>query len=243
MQTAGRFSQDTPNPDLEIFIGAQDFITNLGTTAAAAFVAIAGTGGTANILGVASSSTGASTRELNITRLFIRTGIFAPSTPQTLSEQAFGTAAALPGPSAVPGTSGPSGFGVNQIIPPVLKANLPTLIGSVAGAKAKGIQINWIDHLFTATGVITALATTLRRFIIPPGVAVIPTVVIDMNAVAAVGPLAATTANQIARVRCTNPNPVMMTGDATVTDLVFSYTTAAIITHLGSVLGCSYNFN
>jgi hypothetical protein len=244
MQTAGTFSQDTPNADAEIFIGPQEFIQGAGTAAAAALTGITGTGGTANIISVASTSTGLSSRAITISRLVLRTGVFAPSTPQTLSGQAFGTAAAVPGPSAVAGTSGPSGFGVNQVIPPVLKANLPTLIGSVAGAKAKGIQINWVDVFFAATGVVTSVSVVLRRLIAAPGVAAIPIVIVDMNLVVAVGPLTATTANQVARVRSVNPSPLMITGDATLIDLEYNYTIAAgVFTSYGVVLGCSYNFN
>jgi len=246
MQTAGVYSQDSPFTDGQFYLGATYFTTTVGTTAAAAFVSITGTGGTASILGVASSSTGASTRESTLTDgIILRTGMYAPSTPQTLSSQAFGTAALLPGPqAAVPGTSGPSGFGVNAQIPPVLKANLPTLTGSVSGARPKGVQINWVDILFTATGTVASASVTLKRLVAAPGVAAIPTVIVDMNAVASVGSLATTTANQISRVRSTNPAPVMMTGDTTLIDLAYSYNIAAgVVTSLGLVLGCSYNYN
>ncbi len=246
MQTAGTFSQDTPFSDGQFYLGATYFTTTVGTTAAAAFVSITGTGGTASILGVASSSTGASTRESTLTDgVMLRTGIYAPSTAQTLSGQAFGTAALLPGPqAAVAGTSSPSGFGSNQVIPPVLKANLPTLKGSTAGARPKGVQINWVDILFTTTGTVASMSVTLKRLVAAPGVAAIPTVAVDMNAVAVVGSLATTTANQISRVRATNANAAMMTGDTTVIDLAYNYNIAAgVVTSLGVVLGCSYNYN
>ena len=245
MNTAGVYSQDTAFTDAQFFIAPGGFSSSAGTVGAQAFVAITGTGGTINLVSLPSSSTGVSTREINISNRLLRTGQYAPSTAQTLSGQAFGTAALLPGPQlAVPGTSGPGGFGSNQVIPPVLKANLPTLKGSTPGARPKGLQINWVDVLYTTAGSVTSITTTLKHCTCPLGSS-IPVVVVDMNAVAAPGaPFAVTTANQVGRVRCTNLAPVMLTGDATLIDLAYSYNIAAgVFTNLGVVLGCSYNYN
>lgn len=247
MQTAGQFTQDTPFADAQVLIAGSAFTSTAGTVGAAAFTAITGTGGTINLFGVPSSSTGVSTREVNVTNRLLRTGNFAPSTPTTLNNQAFGTAALLPGPqAAVPATSSPLGIGVSSSYPPVTKANLPTLIGSVAGAKPKGLQINWVDILYITTASVVSITVTLKHCAIPLGAGtVVPVVITDMNAVAAPNPpFAITSANALGRVRCVNPAPVMLVGDTTLIDLAYSYNIASgVFTNMGVVLGCSYNYN
>lgn len=82
-----------------------------------------------------------------------RTGVYA--TPSLTQEQ-FGTAASLPGPTTVANTSGP----LAQVgFPPTLAAQLSTLAGPVVGPTPKGIQINSMDIIYSVLTANASLAT------------------------------------------------------------------------------------
>lgn len=240
MQTAGQYTQDTPFPDAQIFMSATDFIGS-GGTPAFSLATISG----ASMPVLAATAAGAFSAVSQISGQTLRTGLFAPSTLQTMSGQAFGTAAALPGPQAsVPATSSPSGFSTTNVIPPVLKANLPTIIGSTPGAKPKGIQINWIDWLYQVTGTASAgINVAANLFVCPSGLNAVPVVTTLLGATA-ISP-ASQTAGHLNRVRVTPTVIQMFTADGSVITISFGYTWAAGVSTLlvGAILGCSYNYN
>lgn len=242
MQTAGTFTQDTPNTDMQVMFDALEFAMS-GATPQSGLTTIAGV----NVPFISGTVSGTFTAGCNLSNLLLRTGIFAPSTAQTLSSQAFGTAAALPGPQAgVPATSSPSGFGSSAVVPPVLKANLPTIVGSVPGAKAKGMQINWVDLLYYpgATTPVTSITATLAVIQIPQGLGATPVLLsTPINAVTV--STAVQTAGKINRVRLTPTSTTMYTADGTLLELnvVIVYPAGGAAVLFGAILGCSYNFN
>jgi hypothetical protein len=242
MQTSGTFSQDKAFPDAQIMFDALEFV-GTGATPVSSVVTIAGI----NTPYISGTVAGTFTATANLSNLLLRTGVFAPSTAQTLSGQAFGTAAGLPGPqAAVAGTSSPSGFGINQVTPPVTKANLPTLVGSVAGAKPKGTQINWIDLLYVpgATTPVTSITTTVSQIQLPSGVGATPALISTIIP-ATTSPTTVAVAGKVTRTRLTPANPVMYTLDGTmiVMNTVVVYAAGSGLLFLGCILGCSFNFN
>jgi hypothetical protein len=240
MQTSGTFTQDQAFPDAQIMVSATDFMAT-GATPGTGLTAFAGV----NMPTIFGTVAGTFVATANLNGLVLRTGVLAPSTPQTLSGQAFGTAAGLPGPSAVAGTSGPDGFGTSSIKPPVLKANLPTLIGSVAGAKKKGIQINWVDFLYVSTGVASSsILGALSQVQFPSGTNATPVLIANLIPSTAL-PTTSGTAGKITRARLTPATPAMITTDGSVLTLSWSVVIAASVSvfFAGAILGCSYNFN
>jgi len=244
MHTAGWLTQGKPNTDLEIFIPAVQGITSTGPgvvpSPAASIVSIGG--GPAGVLFSGASITGVLYYPLN---LLLRTGILQSANFATnTSQEAFGTKASTPGPSAVSGTSGPSGFSPDGVIPPILAVNLPTLKGSTSGSSKKGIQINWIDYVFQVlTAIPTAITGTFSILAFPVGADAAP-VVVKAPTSQALGK-AINTASHYHRERQTLANPFMMTNDGSypaiqVTNVL---NTTGTVGHLGIVVGCSYNFN
>lgn len=237
MHTAGVLTQGKPNTDAQLFFSADDIAVPNATHVAA---------GTSGLIGwlVAASST--SVWQKQISGLLLRTGILQSTNYATnLGQQAFGTANG-PGPSAVAGTSGPSGFGPNAVMAPVTKANMPTLVGSVAGAPKKGVQINTIDVLYQIQG---GAATTVSVGLVTanpaaPGndVAIATAVLIAAtNLSVAVN----STNAKIHRQRLTNANPQMLVTDGTIVAIDGQIINPAGVTTniLGFILGCSYNYN
>jgi hypothetical protein len=161
------------------------------------------------------------------------------------SQEAFGTAAATPGPSSVSGTSGPSAFGPNSVVPPVTAANLPTLIGSVAGATPKGIQINWVDFIYqVGTLAATSINALVAKIVTAVGADVTP-VTTNLISSSALSAVVNSTTAKVHRQRLTVSTPAFLTDDADVLSIQVTAVTpgTSTVTLAGVVLGCSYNFN
>lgn len=82
-----------------------------------------------------------------------RTGMYATA---AFNQQQFGTAASVPGPSSVAGTSGP--LALRPGFPPIPAASLATLGAFQSGPIPKGIQINSVDVIYTVAGAALTLA-------------------------------------------------------------------------------------
>lgn len=238
MHTAGLITQNKPNTDAELFFSAAGCV-----------------GGTKTAIGtlgfVGSQAPASSTNlplSLNLSGLLLRTGMLqSQALGAAASQEAFGTAAATPGPSPISGTSGPSGYGPNSVVAPVLAANLPTLKGSVPGTIPKGIQINWIDFLYQVqVGAATSIGGAAAILNSPaPGldVTTTQTQLIASTALSAVVNSNATT--KIHRQRVNTLAPAFLITDATIIAIIMSITTPASNTvgWIGVILGCNYNFN
>lgn len=240
MRTAGWLEQDSPNSDAQIFLTPTDF--QLQTNASLINAAL----GANNLPAISNTAAGAFAYNATIAGLLLRTGILNTGNFATnRSQNAFGTAAATPGPSAVAGTSGPSGFGAGQTIAPMIGANLPTLKGSIPGSIPKGVQINSVDLLYSINTTNSVSFTgALSRISFGLGVNLVPSVAALMAA-QAVGSLVITTAGQITRSRLTPTTAVMITNDGSAILLNIAGNNATIAGHLflGAILNCSYNYN
>ncbi len=147
-RTNGRWVQDTPNPDGAIFVGATEF-KDLDATAT-----LSNTG--AGLLAYALGAGAAGAFYANITAMLKRTGVFA--TPNLMQEQ-FGTAASVPGPTTVAGTTDADAI---QGYPPFTAAQMPTLAGAAAEPFPKGFEITSIDVIYSiGTANIAALGLVL----------------------------------------------------------------------------------
>jgi hypothetical protein len=154
-QTQGRWTAKTPFPDLQLFIGADQF-TALGSAATVALPA-------PGVLG-ATVAAGATTNFVtSLAQLMLRSGVYA--SPQYDQEE-YGTAASVPGPSMVVNTSDPLAepnptSPYYQGFPPILGANMTTLAGATNGPQPKGIQIDSIDVIYQVLTDATAVAATI----------------------------------------------------------------------------------
>jgi hypothetical protein len=224
--TVNRFTMDTPNPDGQLFIGSTKF-ADIGTHTAIAYPS-------AGLLERTIAASNAAVLVADLMQM-IRTGVLA--TPNSTQRQ-FGTAASQPGPSSVAGTSGPfniSGF------PPFTSAQLPTL-GGKGNVIGKGIQVNWVDLIYSVAAVNLSAATVgLTSTVFQNGVAPAVTNIIALGANGL--PVAITT--QPGRTRVTVVSPVMTTADGTELILNVNLTTPAGGTAIfyGAIVGLSFNFN
>jgi hypothetical protein len=239
MHTAGTFTQGKPNTDAEIFISALS-----GFIAAGAGLAQAALG-TSGLAGVAIPASVSGQLQLYPSGLLCRTGVLQTQNfALNSSQNAFGTAEG-PGPNSTSGTSGPSGFGPNSIVAPVTAANLPTLVGSVAGAQPKGVQVNWVDFIYQVqTLAATSVHGALSKIVTPVGADVTPV----STVLAASTALSAVVNSSTAKVHRTRVTPTVisfLTDDADTLEVTFSAVTPAtsIVVLAGVVLGCSFNFN
>ena len=126
----GRFEGNTSYPDLQFFLGFDDFID----TSAHAVNATQGAGLASQTLAASLAATLFSNVEP-----WLRTGVYASSYDQ----EQLGTAAGVAGPSLVANTSGP--LALPPGIPPILAAGLATLGNLQRGPVPKGMQIDSID--------------------------------------------------------------------------------------------------
>ena len=229
--TDGVWSQDTPVNDMEIFVGATEFKDSSANA----------TGPNSGGLGLLSLNLAASkagTFFVDITAMLKRTGVYA--TP-ALAGQQFGTAASMPGPSLVAGTSDPEGI---RGFPPFTTAQLPTLRGSTPGPPAKGVYVTSVDLIYTVTGLALTLATiglTDTTFVNNTAPAVVSRIVSGANGMP--------TAIQAQPYKFNIPVPLLSqsfaTASGTETILNVNLTTGVGGTAVfyGAVLHCTYNFN
>lgn len=230
MRTAGTFNQDTPQSDGQIFFGASEF-----TPLVAATGVLASSAAGLYSLNVPASSTANLFANLNE---LLRTGVLG-----VFGQEAFGTAASVPGPSTVANTSGPSAL---QGRPPILAANEPTIIGPVRGALPKGLQINSVDVIYTVGTLAVTSATlglTQTKFGAAGAGATAP-VVANIIALAANGLPVAVAANPVT-TRIAVPTPAMIILPETEIILNVNFVTPATstVTFYGVNMNVSYNYN
>jgi len=228
MPTDGWLTQDMPFPDQEVFIGASEFkdLAALGTFASAG----------AGLLTLNLSAAQAGNFFVNVAPLLKRTGVLA--TPSTFQQQ-YGTAASQPGPSSVANTSdaeGMTGF------PPYTTAQLPTLVGPLTGAKAKGIQINSVDLIYAIAAVNASLAQVgLTRTVFVDNVAPAVTNIIALGANGM--PVAFRANPYVFNVPVAAPAMITAKETSVILNVKLTAGAAATAQFYGAVLKCSFNFN
>jgi hypothetical protein len=245
--TDGRWEQGTPSTDLTLFLGADQFTDFAGL---ATLPAAPAAGLLFKVVPAADAAKFFVTPEALLLRsgqlavpLFSGfTGTLGTGTANPGADQnAFGTAAALPGPSSVSGTSGPLGLPTG--VPPQPASTLATLKGGVAGPQGKGIQINSVDVIYQVLTVAASAATiglTTTKF--AAGVA---PVVANLIALGANGLTTAINA-QPAVINVPLVAPVMITSlvdTQVVLNINLTSGAGGTIEFFGAVLKCSFNLN
>lgn len=228
MRTAGQFLQDSPFTDGQIFIGPGQFglavgnpaiaLGNSGANYAPAYYNLNGAGTTYNLVATLSH--------------LLRTG-----TAPNYQEQ-FGTAALVSGPSSVSNTSDP----LNIVgMPPTKKANLATLTGGPNGYISKGIQVNWIDVIYSpGANNLTSASLGITAISFANNVAFANTVLANYSAGL---PITAQTNPYVTRVTPTTIK-FIVSNDSEIQILVGLQTGAtATCAFYGIVVGVSFNFN
>lgn len=234
MRTAGTFSQDSPQTDGVIFIGASEFMSPTLSNTGLTKVAVG------KVPYVAPVST--TTEFFKALDQILRTGVL---NSQAYGYTAFGTTGPppVPGPSSVANTSDASGVSGH---PPLTIANLPTIKGPVVGAIPKGIQINYIDVIYQVLGAAsTAILFGLTKTVFgAAGAGATAPVVTNLIALAANGLPTAVAANPVT-TRINIANPSMLATDETeiLAELSFQNPAGCTVNFYGLKLGVSFNYN
>ncbi len=225
------WEQGTPQNDLTLFLGADQWtdFTGLATNPAAP---------AAGLLYKVVPATVASKFFITAEGLLQRAGVYASA---ALSQQQYGTAASVPGPSQIAGTSGPLGLGAG--FPPIVGAKLATLTGGVSGPIPKGVQINSVDVIYqvltlAASAATLGLTTTKFANLTAPVVANI--IALGTNGL----PTAIGAQPQVTNVPVVAPAMITSLTDTQVL-LNVNLTAGATgtVNFYGAVLKCSFNFN
>ena len=228
--TEGRWEGNTPFPDMHLFFGADQF-TDFAAVSTLPAAPAAG-------LLFKTVPASAASKFFITPEIMLRSGIFALS---SYAQEQFGTAASVPGPSAVPNTSDP--LALPPGFPPMVAANMPTLGAIQRGPIPKGIQINSIDVIYQVLTVNATAATVgLTRTLIPGGAA--PTVT-NIIALGANGLPTAIQANVTpTNVPVVNPGMIIFTNDTQpIVNVNLTAAAGGTINFYGVVLHCSFNLN
>lgn len=231
--TRNRWTQDTPNTDGIISLGAPNFVITVGGINSV----ILSTDGS-GIISFSNTTGGNTTNYVSNLTSILRTGMYA--TPN-LNQQQFGTAALQPGPSSVANTSDPSGI---RNFPPYANSKNPIYGGitNISGVTPKGIQINWADVIYSpGANAISSLKLGIAATQYVNNVAPSVTSIIAYGTNGL--PVAAQTNPYVSRVNVTTPN-FTITNDTMVNIQVQVITGAtATFNFYGVVLGVSFNYN
>ena len=230
--TDGAFTMDNPNTDGQLFIGASEFID----TAGVATTASAGAG----LFSKNIPATDAATFFANVASILRRTGMYA--SPSVDQEQ-YGTAASVPGPSTVPNTNSPLG---TQGFPPWTQAQLPTLIGPIAGPIPKGFRVKAIDVIYEVNTVDATLATvglTVTQFVNAVAPTVTNRITLGANGLPVAHNAAGTGKPYVTNVAVPSPVFSTATDGETVLNVNLTAGTGGTIKFYGVVLYVDFNLN
>jgi hypothetical protein len=228
-QTDGRWTQDVSVPDGQFFIGASEFFDT-------ASLAARGSAG-AGLFSLNLAATQAGTFFANL-EAFIRTGVYATT---AYDQEQYGTAASVPGPSTVAGTSGPEGI---TGFPPTLASAMATLIGPQSGPVPKGTQIDSIDVIYGVYAAAATVATIgLTKTVFSNAAA---PVVSNLIALGANGLTTTTnTAGQVKVINVPIASPAMIISADSELVLNVNLTAGAggTVSFYGVVIKCHFNWN
>lgn len=231
--TDGRWTQGTSVPDLQQFIGADEFALLGGTAPLPSTIATPG------LLFRTVAAGSAAIFAKSLSELLLRSGVYA--TPAYDQEQ-FGTAAAQPGPSSVSGTSGP--LALQQGQPPVLASQMGTVIGGVqTGPIPKGIQIDSVDVIYQVLADATAVAATmgLTKTVFKNLTAPVVTNLIALGANGL--PVVIGAQPQVTNVAVASPAMIVASDTEVLLNINLTGGTAGTIKFFGAVVKAHYNLN
>jgi hypothetical protein len=223
----GRFEGNTSYPDLQFFLGFDDFID----TSAHVVNATQGAGLASQTLAASLAATLFSNVEP-----WLRTGVYASSYDQ----EQFGTAAGVAGPTTVANTSGP--LALLPGIPPILAANLATLGNMQRGPVPKGMQIDSMDVIYTVTGAPLTTATvglTKTVFVNNTAPAVTNLIALGANGL----PTAVQAQPYVTNVPVTTPAMITSADAEILLNLNLTTPAGGSAIFYGVVFHCHYNFN
>jgi len=225
--TEGRFEGNTSFPDLQFFLGFDDFIDTSGN----AVNATQGAGLVSQTLAASLAATLFSNVEP-----WLRTGVYASSYDQ----EQFGTAAGVAGPTTVANTSGP--LALPPGIPPILAANLPTLGNAQRGPIPKGMQIDSVDVIYTVTGAaLTGATIGLTKTVFANNTAPVVTNLIALGANGL--PTAVQAQPYVTNVAVGTPAMITSADAEVVLNVNLTTQAAGSAVFYGVVFHCHYNFN
>ena len=231
----GRFEGNTSFPDMQFFIGFDDF----QDTSAHAVFATQGAGLVSQTL----AASLAATLFANVGPL-LRTGVYASSYDQ----EQFGTAAGVAGPTTVANTSGP--LALPPGIPPITAANMTTIAGSLSGTGTgiqrgpvpKGMQIDSVDVIYSvATNALSTATIGLTKTVFVGGVAPAVTNLIALGANGL--PTAAAAQPYVTNVAVTSPAMITSADAEIVLNINLTTPAGGTAVFYGCVFHCHYNFN
>lgn len=229
--TDSKWSQGTPSNDLRIFLGSNSFID----VAAVATDASSAAGYlTKNI-----ASAGAATLFAAISQILRRTGEYASAGP---SQQQFGTAASVPGPSAVSGTSGP--LNLLPGYPPIPSNQMATLGNMQNGPIPKGMYITAID-IITEIDTVDLSAYTVGLTATAFTNAAVPTVtnILALGTNGLVKTHGTTGQQSVQTVTLTSPVFITAADVEYILNINITAGTGGTAKFFGAELHCTYNLN
>ena len=221
------WAQDSPNTDLELFLGiseVKDFNGKLTYTL------------DGNNIPVMNCAVSLSTIPIaNIGNMLKRTGVYA--TPASAQEQ-FGTGASMPGPTAVANTSDPEGM---RGYPPFTASKLATLVGPQAGPVLKGVLIKSVDVIYSVpgSGSLTSFTAALYTLNFANGTPIAKTQILGTPTF----PLAAQANPYVVNVPVTNPAFLTVLDTQAYVQINVSTSATAQLNLYGFVVKCNFNFN
>jgi len=225
--TEGRFEGNISFPDLQFFLGFDDFID----TSSHAVNATQGAGLVSQTLAASLAATLFSNVEP-----WLRTGVYASSYDQ----EQFGTAAGVAGPTTVANTSGP--LALPPGIPPILAANLPTLGNAQRGPIPKGMQIDSVDVIYTVTGAaLTGATIGLTKTVFANNTAPVVTNLIALGANGL--PTAVQAQPYVTNVAVGTPAMITSADAEVVLNVNLTTQAGGSAVFYGVVFHCHYNFN
>jgi len=237
--TAGRWTSSTSYPDLQIFVGALKFKDLAGLATTPATIATPG------LLWQLVPAGDTCIFAAQLDELLLRSGVYATA---AYTQRQFGTAASVPGPSSVSGTSGPlslpgSGSPNYQGFPPIPGASMATLAGPVSGPSVKGIQIDSTDVIYQVLADATAVAATVGLTKTTFSNLAAP-VVTNLIALGANGlPVVIGAQPQVTNVAVASPAMIQAADTEVLLNINLTGGTAGTIKFFGAVIKAHYNFN
>jgi hypothetical protein len=229
--TEGKWSQGGTSNDMQIFLGASEFndVAGVATLASSA----------AGLFSQNVGSAAAATFFANIESLLRRTGEYAVAGS---SQQQFGTAASVPGPSAVPGTSGP--LALLPVIPPIPSSQMATLGNIQAGPIPKGMYVTAIDVIMEIDTVNAAAFTLgLTKTVFANGATPVVTSIVALGNNGLVKTYGTTGKPSVQTVTVSAPTMITDSDASILLNINLTAGTGGTAKFFGAVLHVTYNLN
>ena len=231
--TEGKWEQETPQPDLHLWIGADEFVD---FAAVATLPASPAAGLIYRIVPASSAAKFFKSPEATM----LRSGVYATA---AYDQEQYGTSLSLPGPQASLANSGGPNAGLAGF-PPTLAAQMSTLGGIQRGPIPKGFQINSVDVIYQPLVTVASAITfglTKTQFVNAAAPVVTNIIALGANGL----PLAINAQPLVTNIPVTSPAMIVpaQAGDLGLVVNLNITTTTGTVNFYGVMLNCSYNLN